>query len=123
VSPDQSVARSAQDDGFVGVLKKNIPDKLAPIDDFPATFSHACGLRLVVNNSWQVTRLVQSTFLIGMQNQGGGERRGFVIFGPGRPDFTSHACNAALELGCGFSESDLHLLIKVSDSNRSDGNL
>ena len=29
VSRDQSVRRSAQDDDFVGVLTKNIPDKLA----------------------------------------------------------------------------------------------
>jgi hypothetical protein len=28
VSPDESVRRFAQDDGFVGVLKKNIPNRL-----------------------------------------------------------------------------------------------
>jgi hypothetical protein len=31
VSPDKGVRRSAQDDGFVGVLTKNIPNKLAPM--------------------------------------------------------------------------------------------
>ncbi len=37
--------------------------------------------------------------------------------------FTSHACNAALELACGFSEGHFRLLIKISGTNSSDGNL
>ena len=32
VSRDRSVRRSAQDDDFVGVLTKNVPNKLALID-------------------------------------------------------------------------------------------
>jgi hypothetical protein len=35
VPRDRSVWRSAQDDGFVGVLKKNIPNKLALLGRSP----------------------------------------------------------------------------------------
>ena len=78
---------------------------------FQAIFSHPYGLRLVINNSWEMTGLVQPTFLVGTQNQGGGEGSGLVVFGPGGSDSTSHACNAALELDRGFSEGNFHLLI------------
>jgi hypothetical protein len=37
VSRDKSVKRSAQDDDFVGVLKKNIPNKLALMGHRPMT--------------------------------------------------------------------------------------
>jgi hypothetical protein len=38
VSRDESVRRSAQDDDFVGVLKKNIVEKLALMGHSPGTF-------------------------------------------------------------------------------------
>ena len=46
-----------------------------------------------------------------------------MVFGPGRPDFTAHSCDAARELACVFSEGPFRLLIEISHTNRGDGNL
>jgi hypothetical protein len=49
MSRDESVTRSARDDGFVGVLKKNIPNKLALMGLRPGLSSAvATGLDFVI---------------------------------------------------------------------------
>jgi hypothetical protein len=55
VSRDKSVRRSAQDDDFVGVLKKNIPNKLALMGVYPGVCP---GYVLAGRQPWpKITRL------------------------------------------------------------------